>query len=227
VLTRFRADGAIVVEPSGLDLVVAHRGFVWAEVTIHGRAAHGSRPDLGVDAVARAGRFLTALDDLQRTLATSTPHPTLGTGNVHASLITGGQELSSYPARCTIGLERRTIVGENAQTVERELRAVLDAIPDLSYDLAITFERQPFRSDDNSEIRAHLSTAVTARLGRPPALRGEPFWTDCALLEAAGIPAVLFGVDGGGAHAGTEWVTVDSLELTTAIRVDTIRAFTA
>ncbi|WP_238014586.1 M20/M25/M40 family metallo-hydrolase [Dactylosporangium sp. AC04546] len=226
VLTRFRADGAVVAEPSGLDLVVAHRGFVWAEVTIHGRAAHGSRPDLGVDAIAKAGRFLTGLDELQRALASRPPHPLLGTGNIHASLISGGEELSSYPARCTIGLERRTVPGEDAATVERELRAVLDATTEHGYDLAITFERQPFRAGD-SAIVADLRAAATAHLGRPPTERGEPFWTDCALLEAAGIPAVLFGVDGGGAHAAVEWVTLDSLHRTTAILTDTIRMFTS
>jgi acetylornithine deacetylase len=107
------ADAAIVTEPTELELIVAHKGFVWAEIEVTGRAAHGSRPHLGVDAIVKAGPVLTALGELDGALAERT-HPLLGRGSVHASLIRGGEELSSYPARCVVGLERRTLPGETA-----------------------------------------------------------------------------------------------------------------
>lgn len=230
VLRSFTADTAIVVEPTGLDIVTAHRGFAWFEVTIDGRAAHGSRRDLGIDAIAAAGPFLTALRDHDRELAERTPHPLLGTGNIHASTIAGGEELSSYPASCTIGLERRTVPGETSATVEAELRTILDSFadadPEFHYTLAAGLERSPFQVDAAAPVVTTLAAALHHQLGRSPTFRGEPFWTDCALLADAGIPTVLFGVDGGGAHAATEWVDLDSLHTVTATLTDTIRRLT-
>jgi acetylornithine deacetylase len=218
VLTHLRAadlDAAVVAEPTGLDLVTCHKGFVWAEVTLTGVAAHGSRPDLGVDAIAKAGAFLTGLDRLAADLATRPGHPVLGAGSVHAGLIDGGQETSSYPDRCRITVERRTVPGEDTAAFEAELRAVLDPIvaaqPGLGYTLAMGLERRPLDGDPTRGITPTLSTAVADVTGRPARHRGEAFWTDAALLADAGIPAVLFGVAGAGAHAAAEWVDLDSL----------------
>ena len=109
VLERVHADAAIVPEPTDLQLAVAHRGFVGFELETHGVAAHGSRPDLGVDAIAKMGHVLVALEQLDERLQSGPRHPLAGTGSVHASLIEGGQELSSFPARCLLTAERRTI----------------------------------------------------------------------------------------------------------------------
>jgi acetylornithine deacetylase len=121
-------DAAIVAEPTGLDLVTCHKGFVWAEATLTGVAAHGSRPDLGVDAIAKAGALLTGLDRLAADLATRPGHPVLGNGSVHAGVIRGGQETSSYPDHCRITVERRTVPGESTATFAAELHAILDPI---------------------------------------------------------------------------------------------------
>jgi acetylornithine deacetylase len=210
----FTADAAIVVEPTEMDIVTAHRGFAWFDVTIHGRAAHGSRRDLGVDAIAHAGAFLTALAAHDIELSEREPHPLLGTGNIHASLIRGGEELSSYPASCTVSLERRTLPGETPATVEAELRDMLDrstADGDISYEIEQGLHRSPFHVDASAVIVRTLAAAVAQSTGEEPRHRGEPFWTDAALLSDAGIPTVLFGVSGGGAHAAQEWVDVDSL----------------
>ena len=215
VLTHTRADAAIVAEPTGLDLVTCHKGFVWAEVTLTGVAAHGSRPDLGVDAIAKAGAFLTGLDRLAADLGARPGHPLLGTGSVHAGVISGGQETSSYPDSCRISVERRTVPGEDAATFAAELRTILDPLvaaePRLDYSITVVLERRPFDGDPEHGVTPLLRTAVTAVTGRPARLRGEAFWTDAALLAEAGIPAVLFGVDGAGAHAASEWVDLDSL----------------
>ena len=215
VLRQYTADCAIVVEPSGLDIVTAHRGFAWFEVTIHGRAAHGSRRDLGIDAIVKAGAFLTALGQLDAELSHRSPHRMLGTGNIHASVISGGEEQSSYPASCIIALERRTLPGETSDIVEKELRGILDSIAasDVDFDFSIDagLERHPFSVDPDELIVTSLIGAATQNIGAVPAVRGERFWTDCALLSDAGIPTALFGVDGGGAHAAEEWVTISSL----------------
>jgi acetylornithine deacetylase len=229
VVERFRADAAIVTEPSHLQMTIAHKGFVWCDVLVRGRAAHGSRPELGVDAIAKAGKFLVALEDWDRRLRANPSHARLGAGSVHASLIEGGQELSSYPAECRIRLERRTVPGETGETVAAEVRAILAKIAadDATFEaeLSIGLTRTPFESAPSAPIVDALRAAATARLGGVPDWRGEPFWTDCAILAAAGIPCVMFGVDGGGAHAAEEWAEEASVEALADILFDTAMAF--
>ncbi|MET1086812.1 MAG: ArgE/DapE family deacylase [Arthrobacter sp.] len=221
VLRHFTADAAIISEPTHEDIVVAHRGFAWFDVTIHGIAAHGSRPDLGVDAIAKAGRFLTGIDDLAKVLKDGPAHPILGTGNIHASVIRGGGEISSYPAQCTVSLERRTIPGETADTVEAELKEILDVIaaadPDFRYTLTRGLERHPFEGPTEEPLVQTVLAAAESVTGTVPVLRGEPFWTDASLMLEAGIPGLLFGVDGGGAHAATEWIELASLDRITRV----------
>jgi len=219
---------ALIAEPTNEDVVVAHRGFAWARVRIDGVAAHGSRPDLGVDPIVKAGRLLTGIGQLQERLAAGEADPLVGTGSVHASIITGGVEASSYADACTVTIERRTRPGENAATFEAELREILEPIAGedetFTYDLDVFVERSPFATAEGSAVVAALTDACReAGVGggavsggeAGPVIRGEQFWTDCALLADAGIDAVLFGPAGEGAHAASEWVDLDSLERTT------------
>jgi acetylornithine deacetylase len=216
VLRSFRSDAAIVVEPSDLQVTMAHKGFVWADVVIEGKAWHGSRPDLGIDAIAKAGHFLVALDEIASDLAASLAHPLLGTPSVHASMIRGGEERSSYPAECRIAVEYRTLPGQNAGTVERDIRRILDGIvggvPDFAYRLDMGLERSSFEANAEAPVIRSLFRHVQDVTGAPVVTRGEPFWTDCALYADAGIPVVLFGAAGDGAHAATEWVSLSSCE---------------
>ena len=123
-----KADSAIVMEPTGLEVAIAHKGFAWASVETLGRAAHGSRPEEGLDSIAFMGRVLKEIEDLQKRLAAHPPHPLLGHGSVHASLISGGQELSSYPQRCRLDLERRLLPGEDGQNFEQEIEEILSRL---------------------------------------------------------------------------------------------------
>lgn len=223
VLTKFTADAAIVTEPSHLEVTLAHKGFVWFDVEIEGKAAHGSRPELGVDAIAKAGHFLVALEKLGQNLTTE--HHLLGKGTVHASLISGGEEASTYPSSCKITLERRTVPGETPEHAENELTEILGhltaTVPDFHATLTRGLARDPFEADPDAEI---VRTLI-ANLGEPPVIRAEPFWTDCALLDRAGIPCLLFGVDGAGAHAATEHVDLASLDRLTDVLTSTIADF--
>jgi acetylornithine deacetylase/succinyl-diaminopimelate desuccinylase family protein len=216
VVARHRADAAIVTEPTQLHVAVAHRGFVHVEVETRGRAAHGSRPDLGIDAIAKMGRVLVGIEQLDTTLRANPTHGYLGSGSVHASLIEGGQEYSSYPARCVLQAERRTIPGETVQSVENELRAVVqqaaEGDPDFVAGLCVLASREPFEVDEDQPIVQSVRRHATTVLGREPAFAGVPFWADSALLAAAGIPTVVFGPGGEGAHAEVEWVEVADLE---------------
>jgi acetylornithine deacetylase len=229
VVARFKADAAIITEPSHLQLTVAHKGFAWYEIVVRGRAAHGSRPDLGVDAIAKSGRLLTALEDWDRRLRANPSHPRLGAGSVHASLIKGGEEMSSYPAECRLSLERRTIPGETRESVSGEIAAILDRIasedPAFRAELLPGLARPPFEAKEDWPIVEILRQAATARLGKPALFRGESFWTDCAILADAGIPCVLFGADGAGAHAAEEWAEEASVEALADILTDTAVKF--
>lgn len=229
VLRHFTADAAIVSEPTHEDIVFAHGGFVWCTITIHGVAAHGSRPDLGMDAIAKTGAFLTGLHHLSQQLSASRGHAVVGPGSVHASLITGGEEFSSYPAECTVSVERRTVPGENGDTGRAELREILDTIakddPTFSYTLKTVLERNPFEVPSDSALVRTVASAAERVTGATPVLRGEPFWTDASLMLEAGIPGLLFGVDGGGAHAATEWVDLASLGRVTQILTHTAADF--
>jgi len=194
------ADAAIVTEPTEMRLAVAHKGFVAWEIETRGVAAHGSRPDLGVDAIARMGDVLVRLDGFEG----EAEHALLGRGSVHASLVEGGQEFSSYPARCLLKGERRTVPGETPELVERELRGFLG---DVEGETRIVFSRPPFEAAEDAEI-----VRLVRRHAGDPELVGVPFWADSALLAEAGIPTVVFGPGGGGAHAVVEWVSLADVE---------------
>jgi acetylornithine deacetylase len=228
---QVHADAAIVTEPTALEICVAHKGFAWLEVEITGRAAHGSQPQLGVDAIAKAGRILTGIEDLGRRLAGEPGHPLLGAGSLHASLISGGQELSSYPERCLVELERRTVPGEGAELVERQVRDLVDAAaaadPELRAEVRTRLVRPPFEIATDAEIVRLVSAHAERVIGLVPPVIGWAAWMDSALLDGAGIPTVIFGPAGEGAHAVVEWVDLASVERCAEVLAATAREFCA
>lgn len=223
-LRVLRADAAIVTEPTELAVAVAHKGFLWAELEVSGRAAHGSRPHLGTDAIVKAGPILTALGHLDADLA-AREHPRLGRGSVHASTIAGGVEMSSYPARCVIGLERRTLPGETAERVRAEIDALLErcraADPDLVVEHRPGLVREPFEVPAGAPVVCAVRDAAGAVLGRTPDIGGVSYWSDAAFIAAAGIPTVLLGPGGGGAHGSDEWASISDTEAVTQALVGT------
>ena len=214
-LRHVSADAAVVTEPTELELTVAHKGFVWSEIEVTGRAAHGSRPHLGVDAILKMGAVLRELEALDRSLAQRT-HPMLGRGSLHASLIAGGAELSSYPAQCTLSVERRTLPGETGADVEAELETLLErcraADPEFVASQRTLLVRDPFEIDpDDALVRLMLEAAGPESLK----IGGGSYWADSSMIAAAGIPTVLFGPSGEGAHAVEEWVSLSATEAVT------------
>jgi acetylornithine deacetylase/succinyl-diaminopimelate desuccinylase-like protein len=211
VLRRVRADAAVVTEPTELAVATAHKGFVWVEIDVAGRAAHGSRPHLGVDAILKTGPILVALTDLNERLRADA-HPTLGPGSLHASLVTGGLEESTIPDRCTLTVERRTLPGETVADVEHEIAELLarcrHADPELAVSSRVLLARQPFETSPAKAIVGRVIQAAGGVLGRSVGVVGVSYWADSAFLQAAGIPTVLFGPDGDGAHAAVEWVSL-------------------
>jgi acetylornithine deacetylase/succinyl-diaminopimelate desuccinylase-like protein len=230
ILRHATADAAIVTEPTELMVGTAHRGFVWTEINIVGKAAHGSRPHLGRDAILQAGPVLVSLADLNQRLREH-QHARLGSGFVHASLITGGREESTIPDSCVLTIERRTLPSESVEDVEREVADLLAscraAEPELQVSARTTLARPPFETADEEDIVQAVAAAATRTLGKPAQLTGVSYWADASLIAVAGIPAVLFGPDGDGAHASVEWAslagTIACAKILTAAAADFCR----
>jgi acetylornithine deacetylase len=214
-IDRWQPDGALVIEPSGLKITTAHKGFVWATLTTHGFAAHGSNFRLGRDAIAAMGPVIVAFDEYCRALLTRQAHPVVGPPSAHCSLISGGQELSSYPEACRLEIERRTIPGETVEQVQRELEDILAGIArqDTSFraDLEMGVVRRPFEVERAAPIVTELARAFHEELGREPEFSGAAGWMDSALLSAAGVPCAIFGPAGAGGHGLVEWTDLDSV----------------
>lgn len=215
LLRHYAVDGAIVTEPTEMDICLAHKGFTWLEVETTGRAAHGSRYDLGVDANMLMGRFLGELDKLEQALRSRPGHSLVGPPSLHAARIQGGSELSAYAASCRLQIERRTIPGETEAQVMGEIQAIVDKLtaadPEFQARVESFFVRDPFEVSPRAGIVQELNKAASRVLKRQPAIVGQMPWMDSALLASAGVETVVFGPSGDGAHAHEEWVDLESV----------------
>ena len=216
-----RADAAIVTEPTGLKIMPAHKGFVWVDVLVQGRAAHGSRWDVGVDAIRNAGLLLAAMDAVDAELLPSREHALLGRPSLHASTIEGGIGLSTYPDKCRFTIERRTIPGETTTAVMAEIEEAFARVrarrPTLDASVSMIFEQPPSDVSTEAPIVRALDGALRA-CGEEVNVTGMSAWTDAAILNEAGIPAICFGPgDIGLAHAAEEYVRVDEIERATLV----------
>ncbi len=215
-LGRWPADAVIVTEPTEMALDVSHKGFVWFDVETFGVAGHGSRPHLGVDAIAKMGQVLVELERHDRELRSHPTHRYLGSGSIHAGTIQGGQEPSSYPAYCKLVVERRTVPGETADLAQAQVQAILDrcAAADSAFRAVLTrgLARDPFDVDEDAAFVQLCRRRLAQVTGRPAAVGGASYWCDAALFRAAGLPAVILGPTGAGAHADVEWIDLDTVQ---------------
>ena len=215
------ATGAIITEPTRMAIAPAHKGFAWIEVVLHGRAAHGSRYDVGIDANRHAGLLLAALDRYELDVLTSRVHPLLDRASLHASSIAGGTGWSTYAERCALRIERRTLPGESGEQALADIRALCDALttsrPGFQADVSLVCAQPPLDLAGEAPLIASMRAACTAA-GVAPTIAGLSCWTDAALFAEAGIPALCFGPgDISRAHSATEWVEIADLERATAI----------
>ena len=221
VARRVPVQAAIVTEPTELDLCIAHKGFVWLEVETRGRAAHGSRFFEGIDANMHMGRFLARLDRFEQELRLRPPHPLVGPPSLHAPMLRGGTELSTYAARCVLGIERRTIPGETEAGVLAKIAALAEqtgaADPSFRAGVHSLLARNAFEVSPEAAIVRIVGGAAARHRGQAPSLIGKPFWMDSAILADAGVETVIIGPVGGGAHTTEEWVDLGSLEDLAAI----------
>ncbi len=229
IVKHYTADAAIVTEPTGLSVCRTHRGFVWYKVVATGKAAHGSLPEVGIDANMHMGRFLAGLDDLTREFRKREQHPLVGYPSLHAAQIQGGTALSAYADQCVLKVERRLNPGETVEQATAELQAIADKLTavDPLVQLSITpfFWRLPFETNPDSELIRVVDTAIEQHLGHSIPHTGMTGWTDAGILAEAGIESMLIGPSGDGAHAADEWVDLQSVVDLSHILADTVINF--
>jgi acetylornithine deacetylase len=205
---------AVVTEPTDLRVGIAHKGFAWLQVTTTGRAAHGSRPREGRDAILRMGRLLARLDEFDRERQVQPGHPLLGPASLHASFIEGGREWSTYPDRCDLRLERRTIPGEDPDQPVLEISRILESLvqedEEFSASVDLIFARLAYEIREDHRLVHALRTAA-GLAGATADLCGLSFWADSSVLGEAGIPTALFGPGGAGLHGLEEYVRIDDV----------------
>jgi acetylornithine deacetylase len=215
LIRRLPVDGAIVTEPTALQICLAHKGYLWIEVDVAGRAAHGSKFELGIDANMKMGRFLARLSHLERDLRSRSPHPLVGAPSLHAAMLSGGTGLSTYAASSKVQIERRTVPGETAEEAVWEIQNIVDALseedPLFHATVRQFFVRNPFEVSPDAAIVHTLDRAVLKVRGQAAAHIGDSPWMDSALLQEAGVETVVCGAAGAGAHSDVEWVDVESV----------------
>ncbi len=219
-------DAAILTEPTNGEIVIAHKGFAWLTLTTDGRAAHGSLYDTGVDAIAHMGRLLRMLEQLEHEDFPQRQHPLLGRASVHASMIMGGLGLSTYPDHCHLEVEHRLLpdkTGEDVLTLWENIIAKLNNDdPDFNASVHIDFTRPGYEIPVNAPIVQMLGAAYKQIVGATPNYTGMHAWLDSAILGRAGIPTVIYGPSGEGAHAAVEYVDLDSVHRCAAVICDAV-----
>ena len=226
IVSEYTANAAIICEPTDLDIVIAHKGFAWIKIEVFGHAAHGSLPHTGVDAIVKAGKVLAAIEELGKNDLKKKIHPLLGSPSIHASLIKGGTELSTYPDYCKIKLERRNLPGEDREQVIEEIHTLLQNLQrqddQFKADFDVFFLRPAFEISPDQPIVQTVSRAFESICRRSSEFAGMWGWLDSAILAQAGIPTVIFGPSGAGAHAAVEYADVDSIVTTCQVLVQSI-----
>jgi acetylornithine deacetylase len=229
LVQRWTADAAVVTEPTDLDVAVAHKGFAWIEILVYGKSAHGSRPHDGQDAILRMGRVLAGLEHRDRMLQALPSDEMLGTPSLHASIVEGGHELSSYPDRARLLMERRTLPHEAPSAPLEEVKSLLTGLeredPSFRWEARLVFGRPGYSLPAGEELPSTIS--AIARGGGKGRLTATTFWTDAAILCQAGIPSVVFGPGGAGLHSTEEYVRIDEVLACRDTLVELARVFCA
>jgi acetylornithine deacetylase/succinyl-diaminopimelate desuccinylase-like protein len=214
VSRRFKADLAIVGEPTLLKVVTAHKGNIWLKIETHGRAAHGARPELGDNAVHQAARIVDLLQTVYAAELETRRHPLLGRPTISVGMIQGGTQPNIVPDRCTVVADRRLLPGESRAAVIREISALL-AKHGLKAVLGDTKNAPCAAMETDASLP--LVRAFTAAAGGAEPV-GVDYFCDASVLSQGGIPSVVFGPgDIAQAHTRDEWISLRSLEESVAI----------
>ena len=209
VAKGFKADLAIVGEPTRLRIVTAHKGDLWLQLERRGKAAHGARPELGRNAVHAMARIVDLFETDYAAALRKRAHPLLGHPTINVGSIAGGSQPNIVPDRCRISIDRRTIPGETEARVRREIQSLLRKHK-LSAKLLNVRNAPCPPLETNSKLP--LVKQFLANVGQAKPI-GADYFCDAAVLASGGIPSVVFGPgDIAQAHTRDEWVAVDEVE---------------
>lgn len=225
LVKKVKADAAVDLEPVGMKAIIAHKGFAWQKFRVFGKAAHGSDFAKGIDAIIRTGRLLEELSSLNGKLSKAS-HPVLGPPSLHASQISGGEGWSTYPASCTLTVERRTVPGETREKIEDEFRMIVKRLA--SEGIEASTELCFFRpateiSPDERIVRCLVNSAVKNGIVCP--VEGMAAWPEAGTLNLAGIPTVIYGPRGCTGHEADEYVEIGSVVQCAQVLKSTILDF--
>jgi len=229
---NYRVDAAVITDPLGLQVCIAHKGFSWFEIVTHDQAVHGSNYEEGVDAILHMGRVLVELEKMAKELEHGFQHPLLGPASLHASLISGGKELSTYPDECRLKIEWRTLPGQTPELLSGMLQSILDRLAREDTHFNAQLEpplliREPFEISLDAYFVQVVLESAEEETGKKPELLSMPGWADTALFSSAGMDALMFGPPGEGLHSLVEWVDLQSVEQTAQVLVKTMQIFCA
>lgn len=215
LVAEVRADAAILPEPSNLSIAIAHKGFAWVTLATQGRAAHGSLYEVGVDAIAHMGRLLGEMEVMEQEVFPRRVHPLLGRSSAHASLIEGGLGASTYPDTCTVKIEHRQLPDETPENILALWQGAIDRLsaadPRFSATVTLDLSQPSYEIEPDAPLVRTVQAAYRRVLGSEPGIQGMFGWLDSALLSLAGIPTVIIGPGGEGAHAASEYVVLDTV----------------
>jgi acetylornithine deacetylase len=230
VLEVCTADAAILTEPTGLQVCVAHRGFAVFEIEVIGRASHSSQPELGINAINGLGWVLLEIENLNQNLERREAHPLLGHGHAQATMVAGGSALFTTPSQARISLERRTLPGETRDVIETEVREMLERIrnrhPEFEASWRTSLYREPFSVETQTPILQTMTRALRDHKLEPQ-FTGTPYWMDSALIAAKGIPTVILGPTAHDLHGANERVNLSEVETLEQVLLSVIQDFCA
>lgn len=231
LVRRHRYDGAIILEPEAAGrVVVEHQGFGWIDIIVHGRAAHGSTPDQGIDAIVHMAEVVRGLAALDAHFAA---HPDRLNGRtvLHTGTIAGGTDYATYPSRCVLGIEIGTQPGETLAARVADIEAIFadcrTRLPGFSAEIEVKVERDPFRASGHEALLAAADRAAVRAIGRPHEPIGVNAWMDTPIMQNAGIPTISIGAQGGNFHSPDEWVSLPECVTLVEIVRETARDFCA
>jgi acetylornithine deacetylase/succinyl-diaminopimelate desuccinylase-like protein len=205
----FKADLAIVGEPTRSKVVTAHKGSLWLRLETHGRAAHGATPHLGKNAVLEMARVVEVLETDYAALLRRRKHKLLGAGTVNVGKISGGKQPNIVPDYCEILVDRRTLPGETVAGVRRE---ILTRLRSRKLSARISSDKSVPCLAMETDFKLPLVQQFFRAVGQTRPV-GVQYFCDAAVLSAAGIPSVVFGPgDIAQAHTADEWISLVELE---------------
>ncbi len=223
-------DAAIVIEPTGLPLAITeHQGFGWIDITVFGKASHGSTPDEGIDAIVHMAEVIRALHKLDETTWKPNPDPLNGRTVFHTGTIHGGTDYATYPSQVTLGIEIGTQPGETLANrvadIENIFAEITKEFPDFKAEIKVQVDRDPFQGAGFEKLLEAFDASALELLGTPMTRRGENAWTDAALMQSAGIPTILMGPLGGNLHSPDEWADLNEMVQTVELLTATIARY--